>query len=181
MALRASSKKKNRRGPAVVQIVVAVAIVAIVVTSFGLNLAGPGEQSGIPQSLGSLELIGTVEGPEATSRVDGLHGIGMELSDAYIVEYVRGKERGTVWVGETATSAAAAELVDRMVRAIEGGGSGFGNVRGVPTAGEGVFQLDGPGGDHFFYQSRRTGREVIWLTVSAADPLSILEAALDDF
>ncbi len=128
-----------------------------------------------------LELIGTIEGPEAMNRISRLHGTDIKLASAYIAEYVHGTERGTVWIGLTENSNAAAELTSKMVDAIEKGGSGFSNLQQLTIAGHEVFRVDGPGGEHFFYNSRKTGKQVVWLTVEAVDVLPILEQALKNF
>ncbi len=174
MGSRARKAARKRRGAAWWQIAVVAVITAAVVFSFGLNVIKPGGQPGLPERLGTLELVGAVEGEEAMARVDGLHGIGFELTSAYIAEYVHGKERGSVWVGSTGSSATAEALTERMRAAIEESGSPFSNVRQTLVAGLPVYRVDGPGGDHFFYHSERRGKDIVWLTVSAAHPLDIL-------
>jgi hypothetical protein len=44
-----------------------------------------------------------------------------------------------------------------------------------------VFQVTGPGGDHFFYHSRRKDTRVVWLTVDAVDVRTVLLATIDNF
>lgn len=149
--------------------------------SFGQNVLAPREQHYVPEQLGTLQLVGSSAGPEAMAQVDRLHGTDIQLTSAYIVEYAHGNERLTVWVGEGASSDDAAGLIRRMVEAIAEGGSGFGKLQKLPMAGQEVFQVDGPGGQHFFYQSSRADKQVIWLIINGADALPILEQALQNF
>ena len=51
---------------------------------------------GVPEQLGTLELIGSSEGSEALAQISRLHGTDIELVSAYIVEYAHGNERVTV-------------------------------------------------------------------------------------
>ncbi len=179
MASRARGTGRRRRKTAWWQFVVVIAIIAVVVFSFGLNVVSPGGRSDLPPRLGPLELVGAVEGEEAMDRVQGLRGVGIELASAYVVQYVHGSERGSVWVGRTDSSAVAAALAERMRAAIEDGGSEFDNLRQTLVAGRLVYRVDGPGGDHFFYHSERYGKQVVWLTVNALFPLDVLEETVN--
>ncbi len=149
--------------------------------SFGQNVLAPQKQPGVPEQLGTLELIGSIEGSEALAQIGRLHGTDIKLVSAYIVEYAHGNERVTVWVGRAESSNAGAELIKRMLQAIEKGGSGFTNLQRLTIAGHEVFRVDGPGGEHFFYNSREPREVVVWLTVEAADALPILEQVLKTF
>lgn len=149
--------------------------------SFGQNVLAPRKQLDVPERLGDLQLVGTIEGPEAMARIGRLHGTDIKLASAYIVEYVHGNERSTVWVGRAESKDAAVELTRRMIEAIERGGSGFSNLQRLTIADHEVFRVDGPGGEHFFYNSRKTAKQVVWLTLEAADVLPILEQAVKNF
>ncbi len=153
-------------------------LLAAVWFSFGQNVLSPREQLSVPQRLGELELVSIIEGSEAMAQITGLHGTDIELVSTYIAEYAGGSERGTVWVGATEGSQAGAELTNRMLQAIGEGSSGFSNLQQFSIAGYEVFRVDGPGGVHFFYNSRE---EVVWLAVEAADALAILKEVLDSF
>ncbi len=149
--------------------------------SFGQNVLAPQKQPSVPERLGTLELSGTIEDSEAIARIGRLHGTDINLVSAYIVEYVQGNERGTVWVGITESSSAGAELTRRMIEGIEKGGSGFSNLQRLTIAGHEVFRVDGPGGEHFFYNSRESREGVVWLTIETADVLPILEQVVNNF
>ncbi len=181
MGSRTRQGGSARRRTAWWQVAVIAVIIAAFVFSFGLNVINPRGRSDLQERLGTLELVVAIEGEEAISRVDDLHGVGVELSSAYVVEYVHGSERGSVWVGRTDSSATAEALTERMRAAIEYGGSPFSNVRQTLVAGRPVYRVDGPGGDHFFYHSERYGKQIVWLTVSAAHPLDILEETVKHY
>jgi hypothetical protein len=149
--------------------------------SFGQNVLAPQKQLGVPEQLGTLELIGSIEGSEALAQIDRFHGTDIKLMDAYIAEYAHGNERVTVWVGITESRDAATELTRRMLQGIEKGGSGFSNLQRLSIADHEVFRADGPGGEHFFYISKEQRELVVWLTIEAADALPILEQALKNF
>ncbi len=179
------SKKKKRRGPLIVQLLIVVGLLAVVWFSFGQNVLAPRTQSGGPKQLGDLQLVSSIEGSEALAQVNRLHGIDIEMVNGYIAEYARGNERVTVWVGSAESSDTARELLTRMVDGIAEGNPSFSNLTRLSIAqgyhSHEVFQVDGAGGKHFFYISRKNDTQVIWLTVEATDALGILEQALDTF
>ncbi len=174
-------RTKKRRGLRLFQLCIVVGFLAVVWFSFGQNVLLPQKQLDVPERLGTLELIGTIEGSEAMVRINRLHGTDIKLVSAYIAEYARGNERVTVWVGRAENKDAAAELTRRMIKAIERGGSGFSNLQRLTIAGHEVFRVDGPGGEHYFYISGEQGERIVWLTVEDADSLPILEQALENF
>ncbi len=142
----------------------------------------------MPERLGDLLLVGTLEGSDAMARVNQLHGTDIELVNAYIAEYARasnsnrnGDEWLTVWVGGTESTDAAADLMRRMTEGIERGGSGFSNLQRLTISGHEVLRVAGPGGQHFFYISREQRESVVWLILEAHDALPILEQAVQDF
>ena len=182
------SRIENRQRLVLLQLLIVVGFLSLVWFSFGQNVVAPRNQAMVPQRLGTLELTGTTEGSEAITQVGRLHGSDIELVSAYIAEYAHapspyhsGDQRLTVWVGRTESESAAAELTRRMAEGIEKGGSGFSNLQQLTIAGSDVFRVDGPGGEHFFYSSGEQREEVVWLSVEAADPLPILEQALENF
>ncbi len=149
--------------------------------SFGLNVLVPRMQRDAPERLGNLHLVSTVEGPEALKGVSRLHGTDIGLTNAYIVEYAIGTERATVWVGNAESRDAAAGLTRRMVDSISEGGSVFNNLQRLIVTDLEVFQVDGPGGRHYFYNSGKQREAVVWLAIEADDPLPILKEAVKIF
>lgn len=142
----------------------------------------------MPERLGDLLLVGTLEGSDAMARVNRLHGTDIGLVSAYIAEYARalnsnrnGDEWLTVWVGGTESPDAAVDLMRRMTEGIERGGSGFSNLQRLTISGHEVFRVAGPGGEHFFYISWEQRERVVWLTLGADDALPILEQAVRNF
>jgi hypothetical protein len=177
----AESIPKRKRWPRVmvIQMSIVAGFLALVWFSFGQNVLDPQAQLVVPQQLGTLELIGSVEGSQALEQVTRLHGTDIDLQNAYIAEYARGNERATVWVGTAGSEEAAAELTRRMVEGIKKGGSGFSNLQRLAFGGLDVYRVKGPGGEHFFYVSRKLRKNVVWLTVDAVDATSLVERAVN--
>ncbi len=172
---------KKRRSLVLLQIFIVAVLLAAVWFSFGQNVLVPQKQTGVPEQLGDLQLVGSVEGSEALAQIRKLHGTDIELVSAYIVEYVHGNERASVWIGRAESRDAAAELTRRMVGGIEKGGSGFSHLQRLSITGHEAFRVDGPGGEHFFYISREQPERVVWVTIEAADALPILEQVVKTF
>lgn len=172
-------KKRNRQ--LLFQLLVVIGFLTLIWFSFGQNVLAPRTQVEVPERLGTLELVSSIEGSEALAQVNRLHGTGINLVTAYIAEYASGNQRVTVWAGGVETSGAAAELTRRMVEGIAGGNSGFSNLQRLTIVDHEIFQVDGAGGEHFFYRSRKAGEMVIWLTVEAVEARPILEQAVKLF
>ncbi|MFH0941981.1 MAG: hypothetical protein V1823_03030 [Chloroflexota bacterium] len=165
------------------QVVIFVAVLGLVGYGFGKYVLAPPESSAVPQYVGSLKLTSLVEGTEARSQINRLHGTSISLENAFIAEYEPpyGGEHLMVWVGEAGSEAAAVDLINRMVEGINRGGAGFSNPRQVPVAGHDVWQADGAGGNFFFYKSLEPGDRVVWLTIKASNSAALLERAVREF
>jgi hypothetical protein len=174
-------RRRKRRGPVLFQLLLVAGFLALVWFSFGQNVLAPSKQAGVPERLGSLKLIRSIEGPEALAQVRKLHGGDVGLVSAYIVHYAADGDRATVWIGTGESGDAAAELTRQMVKAIEEGDTSFSHPQRLSIAGQEVFQVEGPGGEHFFYNSTKLRERVVWLTIEAADARSLLERAVKIF
>ncbi|MDO8567525.1 MAG: hypothetical protein Q7R57_02280 [Dehalococcoidales bacterium] len=156
------------------------ALLGLVWYGFGQNVLAPAKPSGIPQYLGSLKIASQVEGTEAQTQINRLHGTSISLQNAFIVEYKAEYGGGyvQVWAGSAGSEAAAADLINRMVNGINRGGTGFTNLRQVKVASHDVWQADGKGGQFFFYIS---ADRVVWLTIEGSDSAALLESAVKVF
>ena len=188
---RADKRGKSRGVTLLAQVLFGLALVAAVAVAFGTNVLAPGDdqtgpppagvEPGPPAKLASLGLRSLVEGDEAMSQVDRMHGLGIAMTGAYIAEYALGSEKAIVWVGTAESAAAATDLLDRMVAAIADGGPVFGDLQKQSFSGQEVFQVEGPGGHHYFYVSSLSSELVVWLTIDAADSAYIMERAIKLF
>jgi len=177
---------KRRRGPLLFQLFITLGVLAAVLFIFGQTVLAPQAQSGTaPSKLGELKLVESNEGAEAIARVSQLHQLDISLINAYIGSYIGGGHEATAWVGQAENAAAAAELMSDMVDAISAGSPAFSGLKELDiTKGyhtHRIFQVDGPGGQHFFYISKLSADKIVWLTVTAGDAMNILEQALNIF
>lgn len=177
---RGTNEKKKRQGRLLFQILIIAGFLAVLWFSFDQNVLKP-QNSAVPERWQMLELVSTVEGDEAMSGVNRLHGTEINLVSAYIANYAGGTERATAWVGSVGNAQTAAEILRMMVEGIAKGGAGFSNLRQMTIADHDVFRVDGPGGEHIFYISREQPDRIVWLTVNAADVLPILETGIKIF
>lgn len=179
------SRKKKRPGTILFQLLIVIAFLALIWFSFGQNVLAPQQQAAVPERLGTLELVSSDEGSEAMGQISKLHGTDIILVEAYIIRYARSNEAATVWVGRAENSDAAAELTRQMAVGITSSNSVFSNLKRLSIAqgyhSHEVFQVDGPGGKHFFYQSREPRERIVWLSIQASDTMPILEQALEIF
>lgn len=177
-------KEKKRRGLFLFQILLVVGFLLLIWLSFGQNVLQLGED-GVSKRLGELKLVSKVAGAEALTQINKLHGTNIKVIDAYIASYSGDGARVMVWVGTAEDNNAAAELIGRMVEGISRGNASFTNLRRL-TINQGyhsheIFQVDGPGGKHFFFLSKQSQDRIVWLTLEADDTLPILKQVLNTF
>jgi hypothetical protein len=176
--------KRNRNH--IFQLVTVLGLIFLVWFSFGRNVLSPPKHPGVPEELAGMKLGNFKDGPEALAQVNKLHGAGIELANAFIAEYSHdfnpyheNNERLYVWVGETINPEMATALTADMVKAIGTGSQGFSAPKPLTINGWEVFQVAGPGGEHFFYTSSKTPTRIIWLIVKSNNSLSVLDKALE--
>lgn len=177
-------RTKKRRGLVLVQLFIVIGFLAMLWFSFGQNVLAPVKQGGVPENLGDLKLASQIKGTEALAQINKLHGTEILLVDAFIARYApvyASSAHVTIWVGKAKDSDTAAELLRRMTTGIANGNPSFSNLKKLSLAGQEVFQVEGPGGQHFFYRSQKTEEAVVWLTVETHDAMSILEQTLRTF
>lgn len=161
-------------------------MVVVIGLSFGQNVLVPRMQREAPERLGNLELVDSYKGTEAMAQINRLHGLDIHLADAFVAVYTHsspyhGNSHATVRVGRAENAGAASRLTRRMVDSIKEGGSAFSNLQRLNISSQEVFQVDGPGGAHFFYNSGKLRETVVWVTVEAADTLKIMEQVVKSF
>jgi hypothetical protein len=125
-----TSTRKKRRGPVLFQLFIVIGFLALVWLSFGQTVLAPRKQPGVPERLGPLELVSSIEGTEALAQIRRLHGTDVGLMTAVIAEYARSNERITVWIGRAESRDAAAELTRRMIEGIRKGGQALATLSG---------------------------------------------------
>ncbi len=178
-------QKRNKSHAFLFQVLIVLGLLTAVWFSFGQNVLAPQKQTEAPKRLGALKLGSSTTGAEALAQVSQLHGTEIEMASAYIADYTGVNERVTVWVGTANGSEAATSLLERMVSGISDGNQSFSNLKRIVINqgyhGHEIYQVSGPGGEHFFYISKKANQRVVWLTIAAPDALAIVEQALNTF
>ncbi len=165
------------------QLVILLAVLGLVGFGFSKYVLAPPSTATAPQYVGQLKLASFVEGEEAMSQINKLHGTSISLENAFIAEYQPpyGGEHLMVWVGEAGSEQAADDLINRMVESINRGGAAFTSPRQVKVAGHDVWQVDGTGGQFYFYKSQQPGDRVVWLSIEGKGGAALLERAVKAF
>ncbi len=125
----------------------------------------------VPEALAGLNQTRITVGPEAMADMVQLHGKALPLTSAAMASY--GDSLVTLWVSGTQSNATAAELVRSMTEKIAEGRSPFRPTGVRQIAGRTVYELNGMGQRHFYFQ---TGNLVLWLSADS----SVAEDALGD-
>ncbi len=116
------------------------------------------EAGSLPKQLAGQALTAQMNGAEALSEIESLHGKGLGLTDGRMAHY----GQITVWLAQTQDEPAAQAMVELMTSRIAGGGSLFSPTGIREVSGRTVHTLTGMGQSHFYWQS---GNQVIWLAI----------------
>ena len=174
-------KAKKQRVSGLLQLLIIVGFLALIWFSFGQNVLPQQKPMNVPEQLGTLELVSSFEGLEALAQINELHGTDISLLNAYTAVYAHSNKKVTVWVGRSESSDAAARLTRIMADGIARGNPEFGNLQQLTIADHDIYQVEGAGGKHYFYQSEVDGDTVVWLSIEADDTVPILEQTIKYF
>ena len=119
----------------------------------------------LPQTLAELALTNATYGPEAVTEINRLHGKEFPLTAGAMGAYSDGKTNAALWVSKFASRAVAQQIVDAMRDKIAEGRSPFEPVGTRRVGARTIYELDGLGQKHFYFQSNDL---VIWLAVDPA-------------
>jgi hypothetical protein len=130
------------------------------------------KEAPLPSTLAGLPLTYHLFGPQAAAEVTRLHGKSFALSSAALGIYGEDKQ-ATLWVSGAPVSLLAARMVHEMQTKIAQGNSPFIPLEDISLQNHRIYQLEGLGQRHYYYQSKSY---VIWLAVDA----EFAEQALED-
>ncbi|MEE8374515.1 MAG: hypothetical protein V3R87_12460 [Dehalococcoidia bacterium] len=166
--------RRRRKRVIAIQVLLALGLVLGMWLSFRADSEAP--VSVAPAYLGNLALVEQTTGQEALSQMRTLHGTEIGVIDGYIARYEGGGDRVTVWVGQAEDPSAAQGLLELMTEKIAAGNPSFRDLEQMLVDGKGVYSVVGGGERHYYY---RDGAIVIWVSVSASDPMQVLRVALE--
>jgi hypothetical protein len=133
-----------------------------------LNQPGPAP---LPDQFAGLPLVQQMRGIQAVYEINHLHGKTFPLTSAAVGIYGTGK-RATLWVSGVPASFIASQILSAMRDQIAAGRSPFAPAGERMNGKRIVYELNGMGQKHFYFQSKNL---VIWL----ASDESIAEQALE--
>ncbi len=117
----------------------------------------------LPQTLADLPLTNATYGPEAVTEINRLHGKEFPLTAGALGDY--GADIATLWVSKFTSRAVAQQIVSAMRDKIAEGRSPFEPLGTRQVEARTIYELDGLGQKHFYFQSNDL---VIWLAVDPA-------------
>jgi hypothetical protein len=155
----------NRRTVAIGLIVFGVVLVVFaIVYPFGHAANEDSIDIPLPEELAGQPLRAEAFGLQAVENITSLHGVEFELTGGAVGSYGT-KGEVTLWVSGSNSEADAAQLVVEMWDKIGEGKSPFEPVGEEEFDGRMVYQVEGFGQAHFYFQS---GDFVIWLAADQA-------------
>lgn len=143
---------------------------------FSQAVANP-DAATLPDSLAGLPLASAAYGPEAVAEVNRLHRKEFPLTSGAMGMYGSGGQ-ATLWVTGLPIDAMAAQTVAAMRDKIAEGNSPFAPTAERQEGRRTVYELDGMGQKHFYFQS---GALVVWLASDAAIADQALAQALEAY
>ena len=145
------------------------------------TIAGVGAVA--PPAFVGMNRTSYTPGTQALAEINKLHDAAIPLSDGYGAVYTWQNLTVSIWSGVAASGTDAATVVKQMNDTIVKGGTAYSNPQSVTVAGQTVYQVQGPGGSNYFYQSTVYPTNIVWLTIQAPDTAtnSLLQSALQIF
>jgi hypothetical protein len=125
----------------------------------------------LPPSVAGLSLRSTSIGRAAASEINRMHRQEFAMTTASVGIY--GANQATIWAASAPTRFSAGRMLDLMVVRIDEGKSPFTPLGERKDGNTTIYELDGLGQKHFYFQSKQL---LIWL---AAD-FDLAEAALGE-
>lgn len=125
----------------------------------------------VPEAVAGVPVTKKIFGADAVTEVTLVHGKEFPMTSGVIAIY--GDNLATVWVSSSAQNTIAAQMVQAMTNKIAEGRSPFTSPKTRPLNGRTVYEMNGMGQQHFYFQA---GKLVIWLTADKA----IAEKALGE-
>lgn len=164
---------KSQRFPWLPALLVAAGLLLIAAAGYGLWVTGRQvPDPPLPAELAGLALKRQTGGPEAVRALNQMHGKEFRLVSGAIGEYGSAGQ-ATLWVSGAGSQAAAGEMLAAMAAKIALGRSPFTPLGERQVKGRMIYELDGLGQRHFYFQS---GDRLVWLAVD----FRLAEAALEE-
>ena len=153
----------------IIAILLIVLGTALIITSAGYYLflrgienLGP-EQ--LPDRLVEHPLVAQVTGPQAISEINQMHGKEFLLTSGAVGVYGEGRQ-ATLWISGAPGGWMAKRILIQMRDKIAEGNSPFTPLAERNVNGRMVYELEGWGQKHFYFQS---GDLIVWLAANVDD------------
>ncbi len=130
----------------------------------------------LPQQMAGLARTRYVTGARAAAQFDELHGKQFAITSGAVGIY--GNNQITIWAAGAPLNLVAAQLVNAMHRKISEGRSPFSGTGTLQDHGRTVFELEGMGQRHYYFQSKNL---VVWLAAEPALADKALQESLEEF
>ncbi len=130
----------------------------------------------LPKNVAGLPVYNRLTGAQAASDFTKLHGKQILLTSGAVGIY--GDHEATLWVAGPPFEILAARMVTSMQKKIADGKSPFTPVQATRYGNRTVYELNGMGQTHFYFQS---GKLVIWLAVNPEIADLALQQTLEFF
>ncbi len=165
--------RRKGRGILFAQLFIAAAIILVIWLSFSQNTQLPPLNP--PHELVGLEQVSQQVGKEALAAINQLHGLEFTLATGYVAQYRSGGQEATIWAGLAQDTSQASQLIERMTKKLQQGGSPFAYQRSLPMEGMTVNYVTGPGGASFYFSDHA---KVFWITTNSPQPVQFLMEAM---
>jgi hypothetical protein len=137
-------------------------IIGVVAYYFNRVTADP-QAASIPNQIAGMELTVKSEGLLALAELNQLHRQNFPLSAGAVGTY--GLERSAkLWIAEAPFGFLAKQMTEAMNERIAQGNSPFTQLGEFERGERTIYQLDGLGQKHFYFQSNKA---IIWLAANA--------------
>lgn len=175
--MASSNNREKRRKILLLLILSGIVLISTAIAAGWLRITlEKSDPTWLPETLAGLVLEQLVQGEEAVSEINRLHGKSFALVDGAVGSYGGGQV--TLWVSQAQTTSSAEEILFAMRDRIAEGDSPFTPLRESTRGHRTVYEAEGMGQTHYYFQSSDL---VIWLAVEITIAETALTDALDHF
>ena len=116
-------------------------------------------------SIEDLKLVKLIEGHDAITAINKLHGTPLNVVRGYIAHYEGVNDKATIWVSEASSQKLAQEQIEVMISKMKNNRrSPFSHYRNLEAKGLAVIAFNGIGQVHYVF---RDNKWVYWISADA--------------
>lgn len=171
------SKSPRRPLASFVILIGAVLLTGSLILTYLLRSSTDDSANNLPKSIAGYTLNAATYGPDAVAEIARMHGKEFPTTFGAMGTY-GGTNQISLWIEGFQNDSTASQIIDAMEEKIALGNSPFSPNGQVQLGDRTIYQLDGMGQKHVYFQS---GNLVLWLATDPSVADQAIQQILEDY